>query len=283
MIRKSLTLLLSLAVIGFSGGSAQAQSAILYVSPNRVTLAPQTDIAVLNVSNQSDEERRYDLTMVEQIMTNEGMTARVDQFEYSAKRMLRFVPKRFTLKPGERQTVRVMAKRPANLEDGDYHSHLLFREIPVGKQTKEELQAERSDENKAQFDIRAVYGVAVPIIVQKGTLSSEMHLGNASYVPAADGAPAHLAVELLRSGNAEASSRLLAVYHPASGEDVVLADNLWIPIYREVDNVTKRFPLDKISNGLSGGKVSLTLTTLTGNKTADGKDETISESKEISF
>lgn len=262
---------------------AWAQSAILYVSPNRVTFSSDENIEVLNVSNQSEEERRYDLTVVEQVMTTEGLTQRLDQFEFSAKRMLRFVPKRFSLKPGERQTVRVMAKRPSDLSDGDYHSHLLFREIPVEAKSKAEIEAERSGNGKAQFDIRAVYGVAVPIIVQSGTIQSNLTIEGASYIPASDGAPAHLAVRLNRSGNAEASGRLVATYKPASGKAITLVDNLWVPVYREIDHVIKRFPLNQISGGLRGGKVILTLTMQTGKTTAEGAPETVSQTKEIAF
>ncbi|MCH2547453.1 MAG: fimbria/pilus periplasmic chaperone [Alphaproteobacteria bacterium] len=278
-----LYLVVCLTAAAATSNLAFAQNAILYVSPNRVTLTPDENISVLNVSNQSEEERRYDLTMVEQVMTTEGLTQRLEQFEYSARRMLRFVPKRFTLKPGERQTVRVMAKRPATLEDGDYHSHLLFREIPVENKSKADLEEERNKSGRAQFDIRAIYGVAVPIIVQKGNITSEMVLSDVNYIPASDGAPAHLAVTMNRTGNAEASSRLKIIYQPASGDEVTLVNNLWIPIYREVDTVTKRFPLTEISGGLRGGKVILTLSKETGNRLPDGSPELITQTKEVSF
>lgn len=241
--------------------SAFAQSTILFVSPSRVQIASDENIASINVANQSEEERRYDLTVVDQVMNEDGLTSRKETFDYSAKRMLRFVPKRFTLKPGERQIVRVMARRPQDLPDGDYHSHLLFREVPLGQKSKADIEAERS-EQKVQFEIRALYGIAVPVIVQKGAISSDIDLGNAYYVPASDGAPAHLAVELERSGNAEGAGRLYVEYVPGEGgEPVEVTPSLWIPIYREVDTLTKRIPLANLPEGvnLSSGKIVLTL------------------------
>jgi len=38
------------------------------------------------------------------------------------------VPREFTLKPGERQTVRIMARIGSNVAEGDYHTHVRFLE-----------------------------------------------------------------------------------------------------------------------------------------------------------
>lgn len=259
-----------------------AQSTILFVSPSRVQISSGENVASINVANQSNEERRYDLTVVDQVMNADGLTSREETFEYSAKRMLRFVPKRFTLKPGERQIVRVMARRPDSLTDGDYHSHLLFREVPLGKQSKDDVEAERSQQ-KVQFEIRALYGIAVPIIVQKGAISSDLDLGNAYYVPASDGAPAHLAVELNRTGNAEAAGRLYVEWMPTGGgEAVELINSLWVPVYREVDMLTKRIPLNNLPSGvnLSAGKVVITLVEGADRRDMEGAITTV---REITF
>ena len=61
-------------------------------------------------------------------MTEEGVTAPVESFDLSAKRMIRYVPRQFTLAPGERQTVRVMSRIGPQTEDGEYHTHLRFLE-----------------------------------------------------------------------------------------------------------------------------------------------------------
>lgn len=271
-------LALALAALAFPQPTV-AENTILFVTPSRVIIGSSEDIAVVNVSNQSTEERRYDITMIDQVMKDDGMTQKSDNFEYSAARMLRFVPKRFSLKPGERQTVRVMARRPAGLADGDYHSHMLFREIPVNVKTKEELEAERAaaQAGKSTFEIRAIYGIGVPVIVQSGTITSDLHLGNVNYVPASEGVPAHLTLELNRTGNAEAGARLSAQFVPASGDPITIVKGLWVPVYREVDKVTKRIPLDSMPADSRGGKITLQLT-----KHEDAETPEV-ETKEISF
>jgi hypothetical protein len=221
---------------------AQSDSSVLFVAPNRLVIAPNENTTEINVSNKSDIQRRYDITILDQIMTSDGLTQRVDNFEYSAKRMLRFVPRRFTLEPGGRQVVRVMATREAGLADGDYHSHILFREVPLAIQDKKEVEEQRSD-NTVQFEIRALYGIAVPIIVQAGSVVSDIDIGDVSFVPASEGTEAHLAVELVRTGNAEASGSLITRFSKGDLQDHQIAQN-WIPIYREVDKIVRRIPPD---------------------------------------
>lgn len=270
MSQKITSLFSALAVIGglFAASGlafAQMESSVLFVAPHRVIMDPSEKVEVLNVANKSEKTHRYDLTLIDQVMNERGMTLRQDTFEYSAKRMIRFVPKRFTLKPGERQVVRVMVKRPEGLADGDYHSHLLFREVPLSVQDKQALKDERSAENKEKsvtFEIRALYGVAVPIIVQQGKVESDISLGDVRLIPAGDKTLPALEIDFARTGNAEAASQVSASFVKDGGKPVELLGPTWVRIYREVSKVTRRIELKNIPSDvtLSGGKIVLSLT-----------------------
>lgn len=269
---------------GMHLATAQNENSILFVAPNRVVIASKEDIAVVNVSNRSSEARRYDLTVVDQIMNAEGMTKRVDDFPYSAKRLLRFQPKRFTLQPGERQVIRIMARREKDLAAGDYHSHILFREVPLSIDDKKTMEQE-AKETKTQFEIRTLYGVAIPVIVQNGEISSKLELVEANYVPAADGMPDHIAVDLKRSGNAEASGILRVRFEKTGQAPININNDQWIPVYREVDNVTRRVPLNNMPKDLSlkGGKMIVEM--FPGVSPTEGVEPTSLEPvrKEIAF
>ena len=262
---------------------AQSESSILFVAPSRVVVPPKENIAVVNVSNRSSEARRYDITVVDQVMTEEGMTRRVETFDYSAKRFLRFQPKRFTLEPGQRQVIRIMAKRPQDIAAGDYHSHILFREVPLSLVDKKQVEKQATD-GKTQFEIKTLYGVAIPVIIQNGEVISDLNLGELSYVPAADGSPAHIAVELQRSGNAEASAILRVKFHREGAEPVALNGEQWVAVYREVDKVTRRIPLTALSEGqsLKGGKVVVELVKGAVTPQNVGKPETVAGAENIS-
>ena len=68
---------------------------VLFISPSRVFLNDHEKTAVINVTNTSEVARSYKLNIANLIMTPKGVTSEVDTFDYSAKRMLRFVPRKF--------------------------------------------------------------------------------------------------------------------------------------------------------------------------------------------
>jgi len=244
--------------LGSGVALAQTEGSILFVSPHRVDIPPDGRIEELNVANKSDVKRRYDLQVINQVMTENGTTERLDDFPYSAEKMLVFRPKRFTLEPGERQVVRVMVKRPKGLADGDYHSHLLFREVPLRNQERDGFKEEGA--SKASFEIQALYGVAVPMVVQHGTVNSVMDFISAALTKDENGRSG-LAIEFSRSGNAEAAALLSVVHRLPGKEDTAVVTEQWVRIYREVDKIRRvvGFTLTEGYN-LSGGTLVLTLT-----------------------
>ncbi|TNE31835.1 MAG: molecular chaperone [Alphaproteobacteria bacterium] len=246
----------------FTAGSgiahAQTEGSVLFISPHRVDIAPDGRIQELNVANKSDVPRRYDLQIINQVMTENGVTERRDSFEYSAEKMLKFTPKRFTLEPGERQVIRVMVRRPKDLADGDYHSHLLFREVPLRNQ--ERNSSGNGGQQKASFEIQALYGVAVPVVVQHGTVNSSMGIVSATLAQNEQD-QSGLAIEFSRSGNGEASAYLSVVHRLPGQEDVSVTTEQWVRIYREVDKIRKFVALKPpADHHMSGGTLVLTLT-----------------------
>ncbi len=226
--------------------ASYAEGAILFVSPHRVVIEPKERTDVVSIANQSDRERKYEMIAVDQVMNENGVTQRKDTFQYSAKRMLRFVPQRVTLKPGERQIVRIMARRPADLDDGDYHSHLLFREVPNKDETAE-LAGKQSDvqvktgaaAKTLSFNIGTYFGVAIPIIVQKGEIESGIEMGQIEVAPRSDGKVLFASVPFIRSGNSEASGFLKVYIQDASGE-AISSQVVWVRVYREVDQIVRK-------------------------------------------
>lgn len=255
-----LIVFLAAGVFAAGGATAYAQTegSILFISPHRVDIPPDGRIEELNVANKSDVPRRYDLQIINQVMTENGTTERRDTFEYSAEKMLKFTPKRFTLEPGQRQVIRVMVRRPKDLADGDYHSHLLFREVPLRNQERD-TGADGSGQ-KASFEIQALYGVAVPVVVQHGTVSSEMGIVTTELVRDERGNPA-LGVVFSRSGNGEAAALLSIVHRLPGKEDVPVVTEQWVRIYREVDQIRRLVGFTPPEgHRLSGGTLALTLT-----------------------
>lgn len=233
------------------------EGSVLFVAPHRLIITPGEKSETINVSNKSSEARRYDLSLVDQVMTPEGVTQRADNGPYSAKKLLDYRPKRFTLKPGDSQVVRVVVSRPAGLADGDYHSHLMFREVPLGKKDKENLPQEtKASDKTVTFEIRTLYGLGVPIIVQQGKVAADIDMGDPAVGSGGKGNV--LSVTFTRSGNAEAAGKISAEY-VQGGKAVSVLDPQWVRMYREADKISKKFDL-KLPANASGGKLIVSLT-----------------------
>ena len=250
-------LLLGTLALSSQVASAQMEGSVLFVAPHRLIVSSAQKSETISVSNKSDKPRRYDLTMIDQAMTDKGVTERKDNFEYSVKSMVNYTPKRFTLQPGQSQVVRVVVNRPDKLADGDYHSHLLFREVPLNRKDKEALRDDRKEAEKTvSFEIRTLYGIAVPVVVQAGTVTSDISMGEPALGKSADGKP-QLKIDFARSGNSEAAGKLSAEYVQADGKNIPAIDPQWIRMYRESDKVSKTFDLAGLPEGASGGTVVL--------------------------
>jgi hypothetical protein len=222
---------------------------VMFISPLRVELKPTEDVAVVTVTNKSDKVKYYQVLLSDQAMVSDTTTVEVESFPYSAKKMVRFMPRRFDLQPGQRRVIRVMVRRPADLADGDYHTHMLFEEDTEARKAVASAAASGTvPEGSIKFQVEAVYSAAIPVVVQHGSVSSSIQLTNVTYnATAAQGKPA-LVAAFKRLGNAESGGFLTATI---DGDPVI--DRRRLRLYRETDDYSVVFPLDTAK--LKPGKV----------------------------
>jgi hypothetical protein len=253
------TLLLGILLLGNGKlGAQESEGSVLFVAPHRLIIQAGEKAETVTVSNKSKEARRYDLLFIDQVMDDKGVTQRKDTFPYTVQKMVHFQPKRFTLKPDETQTVRVVVDRPAGLADGDYHSHLLFREVPLGEKDKQQLPPQTADKKAVTFEIRTLYGIAVPVIVEQGRIASDIAMGDATLGRNAESKMKQVTVTFKRTGNAEAAAKLSIDYVAPGRKPVSAIEPQWIRMYREVDKITKTLDLAGLPAGAEGGKLVLT-------------------------
>ena len=223
--------------------------ALLFVSPLRVEMKPGEDSAVITITNKSDTTRRYKVEMTDQVMNAEGVVETAETFPYSSKRMLRFMPRRVVLEAGQRQVVRVMARRPADLPDGDYHTHLLFEEEQPAATASAGVSGTEAAKGLT-FALGTTYGVAIPLMVQHGVVSSSIALTDARLKQTVEGKPTDVLAAFHRGGNAEASGMVTVT----SG-DTNLVTPRRVRLYREVDDVVITLPLNEAGAAYHGQAV----------------------------
>lgn len=124
--------------------------------------------AQMRFTNNSNEEKSYDIKLVNFIQQNDGSYKSASDNEgLFADRYLDFSPRKATLKPGESQVVRVRRKGMALAGNGEYVSHLSVSE-------KEDKTKKISSKNTdgISVNIKPLYGITIPIMVAKGDLSA---------------------------------------------------------------------------------------------------------------
>ena len=119
--------------------------------------------------------------------------------EKAAEDMIVYAPRRVTLAPHEPQSIRIAARPPQGLPDGEYRVHLLFRAIPPSTPVTPEA-ARRSAARGCRLQLIPVYGVTIPVIVRLGNLQATAGISNVAAREEATAKPA-IALDLSRSGS----------------------------------------------------------------------------------
>lgn len=230
----------------------------LFFAPTRLSLSEASPVQEIRVTNMSKIARAYRISTENLVMNEDGVTSRVDNFDYSAKRLLRFVPRKFDLQPGERQVIRVMGRYSDQVEDGDYHVHLEFLE-DVGRRLEVNKLDPDDIEGRARMMAQVSYATAVPIVMSKGDVSASLDLSSFSLGKDKKGRP-ELSMTILREGNGQGQAAI-EVEYVRGGEAKPAASRRYVPVYREINKRNHTFLLDhlKAEDLVSGATLKIKL------------------------
>jgi P pilus assembly chaperone PapD len=182
--------------------SAPARAGIgdLLVAPTRIVLDGGKGAEII-LNNIGDEPATYRVSVEFRRMLPDGTLEDVKEptaTDKSTADMIIYAPRRVTLAPHEPQAIRIAARPPQGLPDGEYRVHMLFRAIPPATPVVKASAAE--PEKGLRFKLTPIYGVTIPVIVRLGNLQATAAITNVHVEKAAAGAPA-VAVDLSRSGS----------------------------------------------------------------------------------
>ena len=179
-----------------SAAPAQAGGGDLLVAPTRVVLNGRRGAEVI-LNNIGDEVATYRVSAELRRMGADGKLVDVETpnaKEQAAQEMVLYAPRRVTLPPNQPQAIRLSARAPEGLADGEYRVHLLFRAVPPPQPAAPAEKVEG-----IAFRLIPVYGVTIPVIVRLGNLEATAALSNIRKV-VEDGKPA-VALDISRSGD----------------------------------------------------------------------------------
>lgn len=227
----SVLVLVSIVFMDVSKAIAQQDGrAGIIISPTRVTLEGRERSGMISVANNGSAEGTYRAELVNRRMLENGGFEEVKDKQAGEKfadEFLRISPRRFTLKPGQHQNIRILARKPVDLEEGEYRSHLRFVIVP------NELPKSEAPENTLSISVSANFGMSIPVIVRHGAINGGVSLSDLAFHKgtAQTQQKPRVTFTMQRDGKASVYGDLMVLYQPAGGNEVVVKNMGGIAVY----------------------------------------------------
>jgi len=208
-----------------------AQSATVYadanlmVTPSRIVFDERMRSAQVTLTNTGTEAGTFRISFIRQNMSEDGQFAAVKNSEKGmfSDPMIRFSPKQLVLPPGQSQVVRLMLRKPKNLADGEYRSHMLLQTLPKPSQNTLEDSLKAKETETIKVEIIPIVGISIPVIVRHGKLENSLTIDNAKLIPGSEANPrASISVDMHRKGNSSVYGDFRAIFTPNDGDEPIV-------------------------------------------------------------
>jgi P pilus assembly chaperone PapD len=231
--------------------AAQAGVGDLLVAPTRIVLDGRRGTEVI-LNNIGDATATYRVSVEFRRMTADGRLEDVadpSAAEKLAEEMIVYAPRRVTLAPRQPQSIRISARPPQGIADGEYRVHLLFRAIPPAKP----VSARPAEAPKGvSFSLTPVYGVTIPVIVRLGQLQAQAGIANVQ-LGSDDGKPV-VSMDLSRRGERSTFGEI-RVLKAGVKDPIAVAKS--IAVYTEVGQRAVTVPISEDFKGDIRGPVTV--------------------------
>lgn len=228
--------------LGFTTGSAYA-AASLAIAPTRVVFEGRTRTASVSLINRGTEPATFRIEFEEKQMTEDGQIKEIKSPEkggmYSSN-MVRYSPRQIILPPGQAQVVRLLLRKPPNLKQGEYRSHLQFREVPAD--SGQSIKGAVTNNKGLNINIIPIVAISIPVIVRHGKLEASTSLKDLKFTPVKDNPQSgQLDMVIHRTGNSSVYGNFVVNLDQGKGEDIIVAKINGIAVY--TPNATRRFSI----------------------------------------
>ena len=227
--------------------SAGAGVGDLLVAPTRIVLDGRKGAEII-LNNIGDEPATYRVSIEFRRMTEKGDLTDVatpSAADQAAEDMIVYAPRKVTLAPHEPQSIRIAARAPQGLPDGEYRVHMLFRAIPTATPV---VQPAGAPAKGVQFQLTPVYGVTIPVIIRLGNLEASAGIANVQ-LERRDGGAA-VGLDLTRTGTRSTYGEVRVL---KAGVKDPIALQKGVAIYTEVGRRHVSLPLaEAYKTGVTG-------------------------------
>lgn len=268
--RKIAPAVLAAAIAASLPGRAGAGVGDLLVAPKRIVLDGRRGAEIV-LNNVGDEPATYRISVEFRRMTPEGElvdeTSPTPQ-EQAAADMIVYAPRRVTLAPHEPQSIRIAARPPQGLPDGEYRVHLLFRAVPAATPV---AAAPAEPVKGLHLQLIPIYGVTIPVIVRLGNLQVTAGIANVQ-LEKKDG-KADIALDLTRNGSRSTFGEVRVL---KAGVKDPIAIQRAVAVYTDIGSRRVTIPVDENYKGALAGPVTVQYI-----ETYDDGDQKIAETQAV--
>lgn len=269
LFRGVASLLALVLLTAFGSAPVRAGVGDLLVAPQRIVLngGRGTELILTNVG---EEVATYRISVELKRMLPDGSIAAVAEpspEQAKVQDMILYAPRRITLPPNQPQSIRVVARVPQGLPDGEYRVHMLFRAIP----TPRPASPKDKEVKGIAFEIRPIYGVAIPVIVRLGNLQARAGIANVR-LTTDKGKPA-VALDLSRHGSRSTYGEVRVL---KSGLAEPIAVQRGVAVYTELTDRKVVIPLDERFAAKASGPVTVQYV-----ETTEAGRQTIAETRTV--
>ena len=247
--RLRLTALLAVPLAMLAAVPLDAGVGDLLVAPTRIILDGRRGTEII-LNNIGDDVATYRISVELRRMKPDGTLEVVttpNAHESAAEAMILYAPRKVTLPPNQPQSIRINARAPQGLADGEYRVHLLFRAIPDPKPI-----TDPAPKQGVSFRLTPIYGVTIPVIVRLGNLSAKAGIANVQKV-VVDGKPA-IALDLSRAGDRSTFGEV-RISKAGVAEPIAIAGG--IALYTEISQRRVTIPIDARFAASASGPVTV--------------------------
>jgi hypothetical protein len=254
MLRILLLLLISFLGLSFH---SMAQGDLL-ITPKRIVFEGNKQKETLNLANMGKDTATYSISFMQYNMKEDGtfvIIEKPDSGQMFANPYLRIFPRKVTLAPGEPQVIMLQYRRKADMQAGEYRSHLYFR----AEKNNKPLGIKNADSDSALLSVQLipVYGISIPVIIRSGAVNVSATLSNLTLdIRQEDFQNLNLTIN--RTGNISIYGDIIIEYVSAQGKSYEIGSVKGVGVYT---NISERNVVVNLNNTngkpLTNGKLKV--------------------------
>lgn len=264
IVSKCKIVVLSILFVLMTANAVYAKAGML-LFPTRVVLDNNERSTKLTIKNTGKTRGLYRIEMVEMEMKREGGARALEEDEesmYSAKKISRISPRRVLVEADSTQSVRIAVRKPKNLEEGEYRSHIKVTMLEDNvDENGRPIEVVQNDDDNFGIQIKARLVNIIPLIIRHGQTQNTVNIGELSLKLAqSDEERTTLIIPIQRTGN-QSSLGNIKVEHIDDGKNTVLKMQSGVAVYRPLEERLFELPLDVPDNiSLTKGVIKVTYT-----------------------